>query len=108
MYKEQAMDYTQILITLITVAGSTTIWKFIETRYKLKVDQEKYEAKNSDGVKYRDDLKNRVRNLEALLAQSSEEKDLLREQILALTAEVHALRVKVEFLEKENEVLRKS
>ena len=57
-------------------------------------------------MQYRDDLKHRVRNLEALLSQSSEEKDQMRQQVLALTAEVHALRVKVEFLEKENERLK--
>ena len=57
-------------------------------------------------MQYRDDLKNRVRNLEALLASSSNEKDELRDQVLALTQEVSALRVKVEFLEKENERLK--
>ena len=57
-------------------------------------------------MQYRDDLKNRVRNLEALLAQSSDEKDELRDQVLALTQEVSALRVKVEYLEKENDRLK--
>jgi hypothetical protein len=57
-------------------------------------------------VQYRDDLKHRVRNLEALLASSSDEKDELRDQVLALTQEVSALRVKVEFLEKENDRLK--
>jgi predicted nuclease with TOPRIM domain len=57
-------------------------------------------------VQYRDDLKDRVRNLEHLLAQSADEKDELREQILTLIAEVNALRVKVEFLTKENERLK--
>ena len=57
-------------------------------------------------MQYRDDLKNRVRNLESLLATSSEEKELMRQQILDLTAEVHELRVKVEFLTKENERLK--
>jgi len=47
-----------------------------------------------------------VRNLEQLLAQSAEEKDELRRIVLELTAEVHALRVKVDFLEKENERLK--
>ncbi len=57
-------------------------------------------------MQYRDDLKNRVRNLEALLAASSDEKDELRNQVLALTQEVSALRVKVEYLEKENDRLK--
>jgi predicted nuclease with TOPRIM domain len=57
-------------------------------------------------VQYRDDLKNRVRNLEAMLANSSDEKEDLRKQVLILTEEVSALRIKVEFLEKENDRLK--
>lgn len=57
-------------------------------------------------MQYRDDLKNRVRNLESLLAQSAQEKDDMRDKILKLTEEVSALRMKVEFLEKENERLK--
>ena len=55
---------------------------------------------------YRDDLKSRVKNLETLLANSADEKEELRTQVLNLTAEVNALRVKVEFLEKENQRLK--
>jgi predicted nuclease with TOPRIM domain len=100
------MDFTQILVTVITVAGSTGIWQFISMRYKEMKEKEKFDTLNSDGVQYRDDLKARVRNLESLLAQSSTEKDEMRQQVLQLTAEVHALRVKVDFLEKENQRLR--
>ena len=99
-------NITQIIITIATVAGSAGIWKFFEARLKVKAEQKKEETQNSDGVQYRDDLKNRVQNLESLLAQSSTEKDELRNQVLALTAEVNSLRVKVEFLEKENERLK--
>lgn len=99
-------NLTQIIITLATVAGSAGIWKFFEARLKAKTDEKRYEAENNDGVQYRDDLKNRVRNLEALLAASASEKDDLRDQVLALTQEVSALRVKVDFLEKENDRLK--
>ena len=68
--------------------------------------KKKLELQNNDGVQYRDDLKNRVRNLEAMLANSSNEKDTLRQQVLDLVAEVNTLRVKVEFLEKENQRLK--
>lgn len=99
-------NLTQIIITIATVAGSAGIWKFFEARLKVKSEEKKSKLENNDGVQYRDDLKNRVRNLEALLATSSDEKDELRDQVLALTQEVSALRVKVEFLEKENERLK--
>ena len=99
-------DYTQIIITVATVAGSAGIWKFFEARLKVKAEEKKSQLENNDGVQYRDDLKDRVRNMEALLARSADEKDELRSQVLVLTQEVSALRVKVEFLEKENDRLK--
>ena len=99
-------NITQIIITVVTVAGSAGIWKFLEVRLKAKADDKKINLENNDGVQYRDDLKNRVRNLEALLATSSEEKDDLRDKVLKLTEEVSALRTKVEFLERENDRLK--
>ena len=99
-------NITQIIITVVSVAGTAGIWQFLQARLKVKSEERKSELENNDGVQYRDDLKNRVRNLEALLAASSDEKDELRNQVLALTQEVSALRVKVEFLEKENDRLK--
>ena len=99
-------NITQIIITVVSVAGTAGIWQFLQARLKVKSEERKTQIENSDGVQYRDDLKNRVRNLEALLASSSDEKDELRNQVLALTQEVSAFRVKVEFLEKENERLK--
>ena len=55
---------------------------------------------------YRDDLRDRVKRLEKLLSDSSQEKDIMRDQILSLTKEVSTLHVKVGFLEKENERLK--
>ena len=66
----------------------------------------KEEIENSDGQQYRDELKNRVTKLEELLEASAKEKDELRQSVLKLTAEVAALRIKVEFLEKENDRLK--
>ena len=99
-------NITQIIITIATVAGSAGIWKFLEARLKANSENKKLEIENSDGVQYRDDLKNRVRNLEAMLASSSDEKDELRKQVLDLVAEVHSLRVEVDYLKKENERLK--
>lgn len=99
-------NFTQILITIITVAGSAGIWKFFEARLRVKSEEKKTEIENDDGIQYRDDLKNRVRNLEKLLQKAAEEKDELRESVLELTAEVNALRVKVDFLTRENERLK--
>ena len=55
----------------------------------------------------RHDCKDRISKLEALLETSAKEKDELRNMVLALTKEVAALSVKVEYLTKENEELHK-
>jgi len=99
-------NYIQIIVTIIGVLGSGAIWKYMEARLKSRAESKKIDLQNNDGVQYRDDLKNRVRNLESLLAQSSDDKEELRKQVLDLTAEVNSLRVKVEFLEKENDRLK--
>ena len=99
--------YVQIIITVIGVLGSASIWKYFEARLKINSDNKKLEYQNNDGVQYRDDLKDRVRNLETLLAKSADEKDDLRKCVLELTGEVNTLRVKVEFLEDENKRLKR-
>lgn len=97
-------NLTTVVVTLITVLFSAGAWKFYEAKMKLSADNEK-EEKNDKNM-YRDDLKERVKRLEQLLEISSDEKDQMRLQILALTQEVSELRVKVSFLEKENERLK--
>tara|TARA_Y100000592_G_scaffold89084_1_gene145833 strand:- start:207 stop:431 length:225 start_codon:yes stop_codon:yes gene_type:complete len=71
---------------------------------KLKAKGEKDEKTEQN--MYRDDLKERVKNLEVLLKESSAEKDEMRKEILRLTEEVSELRVKVTFLERENDRLK--
>ena len=99
-------NITQIIITVATVAGSAGIWKFFEARLKVKSEERKSELENNDGVQYRDDLKDRVRNLESLLAKSSDEKDDMRSRIEELIGEVNALRVEVDYLKRENDRLK--
>lgn len=98
--------WVQIVITIAGVLGSASIWKFFEARMKVKAEERAAEAKNDDGIQYRDDLKDRVRNLEALLAKALDKEDELNKKILELTAQVAELGVKVEFLERENERLK--
>lgn len=82
-----------VLITLITVLGSTSAWKFYEKRSDSKRDDDNF---------IKQDCRDRIAKLEVLLAESSQEKDKMRETILNLTEKVSALTVKVEFLQKEN------
>ena len=56
----------------------------------------------------KDECRERIAKLEALLERSSEEKDEMRSTILSLSSQVSELRVKVEYLEMENKELHKS
>ena len=87
-----------VLITAITVLGGTGAWRYYEKRALNKERDDEF---------IRHDCKDRISKLEGLLESSSREKDDLRQMILALTKEVAALSVKVEYLTKENEELYK-
>lgn len=88
-----------VLITAVTVLGGTGAWRYYEKRADHKERDEDF---------IRHDCKDRISKLEALLAESSKEKDSLRDMVLELTKEVAALSVKVEYLTKENEKLTKN
>ena len=88
-----------VVITAITVLGGTTAFRFYEKRAMRKERDEEF---------IRHDCKDRITKLEALLENSSKEKDELRSMVLELTKEVAALGVKVEFLTKENDKLEKA
>jgi peptidoglycan hydrolase CwlO-like protein len=87
-----------VLITAITVLGGASAFRYYEKRAQKK-------EKDDEFIKH--DCKDRISKLEALLQESSKEKDELRNMVLALTKEVAALSVKVEFLTRENEELNK-
>jgi peptidoglycan hydrolase CwlO-like protein len=88
-----------VLITAITVLGGTGAWRYYEKRAINKERDEEF---------IRHDCKDRITKLEALLENSSKEKDELRMMVLELTKEVAALGVKVEYLTKENDKLEKA
>jgi hypothetical protein len=87
-----------VLITAVTILGGGGAWRYYERRAMHK-------EKDEDFIRH--DCKDRISKLEALLQQSSSEKDELRTMVLNLTREVAALTVKVEYLTKENDDLNK-
>jgi len=87
-----------VLLTAITVLGSTSAFRYYEKRALHK-------ERDDDFIRH--DCKDRISKLEALLDESSKEKDDLRNLILKLTSEVAELRTKVEFLSNENTKLKK-
>jgi cell division protein FtsL len=86
-----------VLITAITVLGSTSAFRYYEKRALHK-------ERDDDFIRH--DCKDRISKLEALLEESAKEKDEMRNLILKLTAEVAELRVKVEYLNHENTKLK--
>lgn len=87
-----------VLITVVTVLGSASAWRFYEKRAMRKERDDEF---------IRHDCKDRIAKLEVLLQESSREKDEMRATILKLTEQVSALAVKVEYLQKENSELLK-
>ena len=82
-----------VLITAITVLGGTTAFRYYEKRAMRKERDDEF---------IRHDCKDRIAKLEALLVESSREKEELRKMVLQLTKEVAALSTKVEFFERGN------
>ena len=87
------------VITLITVLGGGSAWRFYEKRALRK-------EKDEDFIRH--DCRDRIGKLEVLLQESSREKDSMRETILKLTEQVAQLAIKVEFLQKENNELHQT
>ena len=81
-----------VLMTAITVLGSAAAFRFYEKKSMRKERDEEF---------IRHDCKDRIAKLEALLLESSREKDELRKMVLELTREVASLRTKVEFFERD-------
>ena len=82
-----------VLMTAITVLGGTAAWRFYEKRADRREKDEEF---------IRHDCKDRISKLEALLEQSSKEKDELRNIVLELTKEVAKLQTEVAFLQTQN------
>ena len=97
-------QYITIIITVVTVLGSAGAWQFYQNRMKLKY-QEKKEDKTDQNM-YRDDLRERVAVLESRLEEERVEKDKRQEEITTLQTTLAEYKVRLEFLEKENERLR--
>jgi hypothetical protein len=82
-----------VLITAITVLGGSQAFRYYEKRAM-------HRERDEDFIRH--DCKDRITKLEALLEESSKEKDEMRAQILELVAEVAALRVEIKYLNDKN------
>ena len=94
------------IIAIVSSAGSVGAWRFYESKLKYKAQRSENPQKANE--RFITDLQSRVTKLEALLIQSSEDKDFMRETITILSSEVSALKVQVQYLESENNFLKGS
>jgi len=80
-----------VIITAITTLGGATAWRYYEKRAQYKQENDKF---------LRQDCQSRIAKLEALLEESSREKDEMRAIILNLTAQVAKLETQVLYLQQ--------
>ena len=85
-------NLTTIIITAISVIFGAGGWKFYE--FLIRNKREKQKENQSEQTIYRDDLISRVEKLE-------KDKDNCTNALMDVKSEASALKVKVEFLEKE-------
>ena len=93
-----------IVITAVTVLGSAGAWQFYQNKLKLR-HQEKKEDR-SEQTLFRDDLRERVAVLEEKLEQAYNEKNEVSERLAEVMTQLAEYKVRLEFLEKENDRLR--
>jgi len=90
-------NITTIIITAISVMFGAGGWKFYE--FLIRNKREKDKEEKSEQTIYRDDLRTRVDKLETY-------KDDCVMTMLELKTELAQLKITVEFLEKENNILK--
>lgn len=98
------MDVTSIVITIVTVLGSAGAWTYYQNRLKLKYEKDDSEQKDKN--LYRDDLRERVVVLETKLESTIKEKEGLLKEMGELSTKVTEYKIRLEFLEKENDRLK--
>lgn len=87
-----------IILAIIGVLGGAGAWQFYSKKIELKHQENK--DTNKDQNLFRDQVLERMQRLE-------KELQVANEKVLELTAEVHTLRVKVDYLTIENNRLLK-
>jgi hypothetical protein len=79
-----------VIITAITILGGASAFRYYEKRAQKREDDDRF---------IRNDCTSRIAKLEALLEESSREKDEMRNIILTLTAQVSRLETEVKYLQ---------
>ena len=96
----------QTVITVATVLTSAGAWQFYQNKLKLK-HKEKQEDR-SEHTMFRDDLRERVAVLEDKLEEAYSNKRKTEQKLTEVLTQLAEYKVRLEFLEKENERLKNS
>lgn len=97
-------NLTTILITLIAAGTSAGAWQFYQSRLKMR--HAETQAEKAERTMFRDDLRERVVILEQKLEQAQADKEQLNLQLGKVLGELREYKVRLELLEKENDLLR--
>lgn len=95
---------TQVVIAIISVFGGAGAWQFYQ--HRLKISHSERESDRGDQNMFRDDLRERVAALEKKLDETQEEKEKLHDELTEVLQTLAEYKVRIEFLEKENERLK--
>ena len=98
------VDVGPFLVAIVTGLSSTAAWQFYNKR--ADAADKRHDAEQAQIHLYQDNLKERVAILESKLEESHKEREELQERILKLAEITAAMRVEIDFLRKENEMLR--
>jgi len=82
-----------VIITAITTLGGATAWRYYEKRAAKKEEDDRW---------IKNDCTSRIAKLEALLEESSKEKDEMRAIILNLSSQVARLETEVRYLQQNS------
>lgn len=94
----------QTIITIVTVLGSAGAWQFYQSRMKLRHEERKEDK--GEQTLFRDDLRERVAVLEQKLEDAYAEKEKTQQRLATVMTELAEYKVRLEFLEKENDRLK--
>lgn len=97
-------NLTSTIITIATVLTSAGAWQFYQNRLKLK-HKEKVEDR-SEQTLFRDDLRERVAILEQKLEEAYDNKAKTERKLTEVMTQLAEYKVRLEFLEKENDRLK--
>ena len=97
-------NLTSTIITIATVLTSAGAWQFYQNRLKLR-HKEKVEDRGEQTL-FRDDLRERVVILEQKLEEAYENKAKTERKLTEVMTQLAEYKVRLEYLEKENDRLK--